>query len=219
MNITMENFMNAIGIYSYPSYMIAFEDWVENGQSSTTGANDALVHFTKLNLARSRRLEKTIELNPGLKQSIINLKDNYTWMVITEAWCGDSAQILPVIGAMAALNPAKIKLMILLRNEHPGLMDQYLTNGARAIPKVILLNDSTGKEVAVWGPRPAPAQKLLTEWKKNPDGKSWDDFERELHAWYAKDKTQTLQREWEQLMNNVEMEKIGIVNAILEKRA
>jgi hypothetical protein len=215
----MEDFMTAIGIYSYPSYMQAFEDWVEKRQSSTPDANDALVHFTKLNLARTRRIEKTIELAPGLRQALLDLKDNYTWMVITEAWCGDSAQILPVIGAMAAVNPGKIKLMILLRNEHPGLMDKYLTNGARAIPKVLLLNDSIGKEVAVWGPRPAPAQQLLTAWKRNPTGRSWEDFERDLHAWYAKDKTQTLQMEWEQLISQLELKKTGNNESMLEKRA
>ncbi len=75
-------------------------------------------------------------------------------------------------------------------------MDKYLTNGARAIPKLIATNETLDEEAFIWGPRPAPAQQLLVNWKNNPANKTWDDFEKELHEWYAKDKSNTLQSEF-----------------------
>lgn len=120
-----------------------------------------------MNWARTQRIHKTILLNQELKKAAEKLQHIYTWIVITEAWCGDSAQNLPVIAAIVNLNPEKIKLHILLRDENPELMDNYLTNGTRAIPKLIAVNETISKEAFVWGPRPLPAQEMLLQWKKN----------------------------------------------------
>lgn len=192
----MQTLLNEIGIFSYNSYYTSFEEWVKNGVTSSEKTSPALVEFTKLNWARTQRLHKTIEINPGLKKIVADLKHNYSWLVITEAWCGDSAQNLPVIAEIAKLNPEKIKLFVVLRDENPELMSNYLTNGAKAIPKLIVIDETINKESFTWGPRPAPAQQLLLNWKQNPEGKSWEEFERELHGWYAKDKTNTLQQEF-----------------------
>jgi hypothetical protein len=143
-------------------------------------------------------------LNPELKKAVEKIQHNYTWIVLTEAWCGDSAQNLPVIAEIAKLNPEKVKLFILLRDENPELMDKYLTNGARAIPKLIAINETLSKEAFVWGPRPTPAQEMLKNWKKNPAGKSWDDFEKDLHSWYAKDKSNTLQAEYLEIFKQLD---------------
>jgi hypothetical protein len=156
-----------------------------------------------LNWARTQRIHKTILLNQELKKAAEKLQHIYTWIVITEAWCGDSAQNLPVIAAIVNLNPEKIKLHILLRDENPELMDNYLTNGTRAIPKLIAVNETISKEAFVWGPRPLPAQEMLLQWKKKSGGKSWDDFEKDLHGWYAKDKTQTAQAEFLTLLKEM----------------
>ena len=195
--------LNALDLFTYESYLENFAGWVENKETSSKITTDALVEFTKLNLARTQRIHKTIAINPELKVLVEGLQHHYTWVVITEAWCGDSAQNLPVIAEIAKLNPEKIKLHILLRDENLKLMDQYLTNGARAIPKLFAVNDTLGTDAFVWGPRPASAQELLIAWKKNPEGKFWDDFEKELHGWYAKDKGQSLQQEFFQLLNSV----------------
>jgi len=149
-----------------------------------------------LNWARTQRIHKTITLSPELKMAAEKIQQTYIWMVLTEAWCGDSAQILPVIAEIAKLNPEKIKLYVLLRDENPELMNNYLTNGASAIPKLVIVNETSGKEVLVWGPRPSEAQELLQNWKTNPAGRSWDDFEKELHSWYTKDKTHSIQSEF-----------------------
>ena len=199
----MSTLLKALSLFTYESYLNHFEEWVKNGKTSSSNPSQAFIEFTKLNLTRTQRIHKTISINPDLKKAAENLQYSYTWMVITEAWCGDSAQNLPVIAEIAKLNPDEIKLYILLRDENAELMDNYLTNGARAIPKLIVVNETLGKEAFVWGPRPATAQELLSAWKKNPEKKSWYEFEKELHGWYAKDKTQSLQHELIQLLHSL----------------
>ena len=78
-------------------------------------------------------------------------------------------------------------------------MEQYLTNGSKSIPKLIAFN-SNAKELFTWGPRPVPAQELLMNWKKNPAGRNWEAFETELHTWYARDKSKTIQEEFVNLI-------------------
>lgn len=196
----MSTLLTELGVYTYERYLKHFEEWVQTRSTSSVPHSPELVEFTKLNWSRTQRIHKTISLDPELKKAVERIQHNYSWLVFTEAWCGDSAQNLPVITEIAKLNPEKIRLMILLRDENPILMDKYLTNGARAIPKLVAIDETMGKEAFVWGPRPAPAQELLVQWKKNPDNKSWDDFEKELHGWYAKDKTQTVQKEFLDLL-------------------
>ena len=197
----MTTLLSQVGSYTYENYLKQFNQWVHQGQTSSKDTSPTLVEFTKLNWARTQRLQKTILLNPEIKKSAKKIDYIYTWIVITEAWCGDSAQNIPVIAEIAKLNPEKIKLYIVLRDENPELMSKYLTEGARAIPKLIVIDDTLSKEVFTWGPRPKPAQEILKKWKRNPAGKSWEDFEKELHSWYAKDKTNTIQSEFSELLH------------------
>ncbi|MEO6706526.1 MAG: thioredoxin family protein, partial [Ginsengibacter sp.] len=143
----MTTILNQVGLYTYENYMKQFNQWVHKGHTSSKDTSPALVEFTKLNWARTQRLHKTILLNPEIKKSAEKMDHIYTWMVLTEAWCGDSAQNLPVIAEIAKLNPEKIKLYIVLRDKNPELMSKYLTDGAQAIPKLIALDDTLGKEV------------------------------------------------------------------------
>ena len=196
----MSTLLKKMGLFTYESYLKEFEEWVKSGRTSSENSTPALVEYTKLNIARTQRIHKTFSINPVLKKAIETIRHTYRWVVLTEAWCGDSAQNLPVIVEIAKLNPDKIKLYILLRDENAELMDNYLTKGARAIPKLIAVNETSGKEAFIWGPRPVHAQQLLTAWRNNPEGKSWDEFEKELHGWYAKDKTQSLQHEFIQIL-------------------
>lgn len=199
----MSTLLSEIGLYTYERYQKKFEDWVIKGETSSTANSPALVEYTKLNWARSQRIQKTVALRPELIKAAGAIQHTYSWIVLTEAWCGDSAQNLPVIAAIAGVNPEKIKLFILLREENPELMNNYLTNGAKAIPKLIAVNETLGEEAFVWGPRPAPAQDMLYQWKKNPAGKSWDEFEKDLHAWYAKDKAVSIQAEFLRLFSEM----------------
>lgn len=200
----MSTLFAEIGIYSYEGYLKMFEHWAQNLQSSKPDASEALIEYTRLNWVRTQRIHKTILLNPELEEAVKKIQHNYSWLVLTEAWCGDSAQNLPVIAEIAKLNPEKIKLYILLRDENPGLMDKYLTNGSRAIPKLVAINETLSKEAFIWGPRPAPARELLNNWKRDPAARSRDEFEKNLHGWYAKDKANTLQAEFLELVRKLD---------------
>ena len=171
-------------------------------ENKTTGPNQSLelLEYTKLNFQRLQRIEKTIALQPELIDILQNLTQPLTWVVLAEAWCGDVAQNLPLIAKMVDSSPS-LELFILLRDENPEVMDAYLTNGTRSIPKLICLKQEDLSEKGQWGPRPQPAQNMLLEHKKNPLS-SKAEFTKNLHAWYAKDKGNTLQQEFLQLLKS-----------------
>ena len=107
-------------------------------------------------------------------------------LVISEGWCGDAAQILPVIHKMAETTD-KLNLQIVLRDDNPELMDAYLTNGSRSIPKLILLDKETLEPINNWGPRPAEAAKLIADFKEK-HGVINEEAKTELQKWYLHDK-------------------------------
>jgi len=123
---------------------------------------------------------------------LLQISSPTTWLVITEGWCGDAAQNLPFLNKMAELNP-NITLKLVLRDEHPELMDEFLTNGGRSIPKVIGLDESLNV-LGSWGPKPIPMQKEFLENKVSQE-RTGKEFTEYLHLWYAKDKGLTLQNE------------------------
>jgi len=154
----MSTLLTEVGLFSYDSYLRKFENWVKEAGSSSSQPTAELIEFTRLNWARTQRIHHTVVLQESLKKEVMKLDHSYSWIVLTEAWCGDSAQNLPVIAEIAALNPEKIKLYLLLRDQNPEFMDNYLTNGSRAIPKLVCIDETLNKEAFVWGPRPAAAQ-------------------------------------------------------------
>lgn len=190
--ITKETISQA---YSYTSYRELINRFVAENKTSGEKQTPSRIEFTKLNSHRMNRLDKTIMLLPALQQKLNEITFNQTWLVLSEAWCGDSAQIVPVLEKIATASQNKIELKILFRDENPLVMDCVLTNGTRSVPKLIALNTDTLQMLGTWGPRPLPAQQIMLNWKSNQETISWDDFEKELHTWYAHDKSQTMQRE------------------------
>jgi glutaredoxin-related protein len=123
-------------------------------------------------------------------------------MVITENWCGDSAQNLPYLAKISKLNN-NIKLRIILRDSHPEIMDSYLTNGTRSIPKLVVF-DAEGNERFSWGPRPMEVQKLFSQWKA--EGIVKPELYEKLHLWYSKDKGKSIEKEILQLIQSLNLE-------------
>ena len=183
----------------YPTYAAQVDSLVALGKTSGPVQNDYLANYTRLNQARMRRIHTHVELLPELQAAIIALATPQTWLVLTEAWCGDAAQNIPILARLAALNP-NIKLRMLYRDEHLELMDAYLTNGGRSIPKMIVLRDSDHTVLGTWGPRPAAAQAIMDAWKQDPRGRTKEDVIQDVVAWYVQDKGQSLQRELLQLL-------------------
>ncbi|NJN26762.1 MAG: thioredoxin family protein [Cyclobacteriaceae bacterium] len=152
-------------IISYPDFINWIDQLVESGSTSGLNQSEALVQFTKLNLSRMLRIHKTFIVDAAWRALSKEGFRKQQWVVITEAWCGDSAQILPIIHKISENSQGKIELNIVLRDQHPELMEKYHTNGSRSIPKLIAF-DEQGNELFAWGPRPVPAQLLFANWKK-----------------------------------------------------
>jgi len=147
--------------------------------------------FIPLNLQRTRRIGKTYTVGPELLRQLDALREPQTWMVLTENWCGDSAQSLPYLAQIADAS-ALITLRILARDENLDLMDRYLTGGARSIPKLVAF-DARGRELFRWGPRPRPAVELME--REKAAGTPKEEILPQLHKWYAQDRGRTLEAE------------------------
>lgn len=185
--------------FRYQEYMDLMEDLVLS-ESTTGEINKDRVDFTALNHKRSQRLNKKIQLSE-LETTIFNgLKMKQTWLVITESWCGDAAQTLPVLNKIAEASE-NIELRIILRDEHPELMDNFLTNGTRSIPKLIILNADL-EVITTWGPRTAAATKLVNDYKEK-FGKIDAEFKTQLQIWYNKDKGMSMINELSELVQKI----------------
>lgn len=162
-------------------------------ENKTTGEDhsEAMLHFTRMNLKRMNRWMKTGEINPETKEVIIQIEEPQTWVLLTEAWCGDAAHIVPFISKMAALNE-NVTLEIKLRDENLGLMDRYLTNGGRSIPKLIAF-DVNGQELFNWGPRPKAIQDEFLKLKNA--GLPSEEVKIALQRLYNQDKGAQVQME------------------------
>tara|TARA_R110002111_G_scaffold17236_2_gene43396 strand:- start:357 stop:977 length:621 start_codon:yes stop_codon:yes gene_type:complete len=178
---------------SYDSYMNLLIDLLAEGK--TTGANqsEAMVEYGKMNVQRMKRLNKTIQLQQELKDVLSGLTRKMTFLVLTEGWCGDAAQNVPVFNKLVE-HTTNIDLKLILRDENLEIMDAYLTNGGRSIPKLIALDSSTLEVIGTWGPRPEAAQFMVTEFKKIENG-DYSEFVKEVQLWYARDKTNAMQNE------------------------
>ncbi len=157
-----------------------------------------LHNFTKLNQRRTIRILKTYKPSDEIKNAVSRIKDKQTWLIITEDWCGDSAQNIPYLFKMVEENE-NIEFKIIYRDENLDIIDKYLTNGGRAIPKIVGF-DNAGNELFQWGPRPEVAKQLVKNWKK--EGFAPPEFNEKLHFWYAKDKGKTLEKEFVELLQS-----------------
>ncbi|MBK9932229.1 MAG: thioredoxin family protein [Saprospiraceae bacterium] len=154
--------------------------------------DDTIRAYIKLNQSRMHRVEMTYTLSEGIKNQLKGLRHKMYWLVITAHWCGDAAQNLPVFNAVAEASNGKIEMKLVYRDQYPELMNAYLTNGARSIPKIIQL-DRHFNTTGIWGPRPGAAQKLVNDLKSNPE--TAPGYANQLHLWYAKDKHKSLEVE------------------------
>lgn len=188
--------------YTYQAYRQLIDDLLAQGKSTGPKQSEELTAFSALNVQRMQRLDKTVKVQAALAAAAASLQGKYLWLIITEGWCGDAAQLLPVIEAVAQASGSHLSTRYVLRDEHPELMDQYLTGGGRAMPKLLVLHPDTLAEITHWGPRPAPAQELVLKLKA--EGATHEEFSLQLHTWYAHDRTQTTQTELLALVQGLE---------------
>lgn len=180
---------------SYSEYLSRFEKEMKDGTATT------MADKLPINWQRNSRINKHFVLDDDSIESLNNLVHKRYWLVITEHWCGDSAQIIPVINKIAESSNGKIELRLIYRDSNLTLMNAHLTNGGKSIPKLIQLNSNF--EVTVeYGSRPAMAQKLVMDLKINPATAT--KYSEVLHKWYAKDQQVQIQRELMALVNKLD---------------
>ena len=175
---------------SYVAYRTLISDLLASGKSSGAIQSEALLTYSKLNDKRMKRLDKTSKLSQETIVALKSIDAPVTWLVLTEGWCGDAAQSLPIINKIAS-ESTQITLKIILRDDHEELMNHFLTNGGKSIPKLIALN--TKNEVLnTWGPRPSVATKMVKNYKEK-HGQLDASFKQDLQIWYNKDKGVNIQ--------------------------
>ena len=189
-------------VFSYNEFYEWMSELSKEGKSSGEDQSEVMAEYTSLNNKRMKRLNNTVKLQPEFIELIEAIKKPQTWYLITETWCGDSAQNLPVIAKIAAASNEKIDLRIILRDENPEWIDKYRTNGGKSIPKLVSF-DQEGEELFSWGLRPLSAHPILLHWKENPLEVTKADFEKELHTWYAQDKSLSLQKEFVEIFEKL----------------
>ena len=193
-----------INSHSYNEYRKIISDLLFQGKSSGAIQSEDLTHYSSLNETRMHRLDKTIKISDENLLKLQALKNEYIWLVISEGWCGDAAQLLPIFNKMDEVSD-KIEMKIVFRDENEELMNLFLTNGAKAIPKLIILDKNTLNAEGNWGPRPKGAIDLIQNYKDN--FRVIDETAKaELQLWYLHDKGLSTQNEVAELLLAIESE-------------
>lgn len=185
---------------TYSEYKKLFVTDIERTDADILNDLEKKKHEARIiNLHRTNRLEKTYFPSEQTLEVLNQINFKQKWMILSENWCGDSAQNIPIIQKIASLNH-NIELRFFLRDSNTEIMDIYLTNGKRSIPKLIAF-DEMGIELFQWGPRPKSANDIVQKLRDENIDK--DEMNKHLHFWYAKNKGQEIEAELIGLLKNV----------------
>jgi thiol-disulfide isomerase/thioredoxin len=185
---------------SYQQYRAFVEAHTLSGTNSGDELTEALTTYTVLNNQRMKRLDKTLKFLPEYQEFLGAFDKEVYFLIITESWCGDAAQTMPMMNKVA--NAAGIDFKVVLRDENPMLMDQFLTNGGRSIAKLILIDKNTHLPLTTWGPRPTKATQLVAD-EKAAKGVLLPEFKQELQNWYNKDKGKDTEKDLVEMLKTV----------------
>lgn len=186
---------------SYPEYRAFVSEALQN-EPEKLQIDDSMLSYAQLNETRLKRLDKTTKISDDNVLKMEQLSRKHIWLVITESWCGDAAQNLPIMNKLALLSES-IDLRLVFRDQNLELMDAFLTNGGRAIPKLLVLDAETKEVVGEWGPRPAGAVAYVENYKATHG--SFDDAGKEgLFKWYNENKGREAEEELVGLMTQLE---------------
>lgn len=187
---------------TYGEYLELIDSLLEQGKTTGPDQSDSMVGYGKLNRQRMKRLDKTFEITDETRSFMAEIDRAQIWLVITEGWCGDAAQNLPLIEKIAAASDL-VETKYVLRDENSDLMDAYLTNGARSIPKLIAVDAATFEEIGQWGSRPAEATALFAKLKA--EGMEKSDILERIQRWYLADAGVAIQKEFRMLVEKWSM--------------
>ncbi len=184
---------------TFAEYEKCIDDLLAEGKTTGPNQSEAMVGYGRLNRQRMERLGKTVELGNEVRAALRSAGRKMIWLILTEGWCGDAAQNIPVIEKIAVASE-NIETRYLLRDENPELIDQFLTNEARAIPKLIAIDAETFEILGSWGARPEKAQELYVRLRE--EGIAKPQIMEELQRWYNADRSNSLQIEFSSLIKN-----------------
>ena len=188
---------------TYEAYRNTIDTLLKEGKSTGHEQSADLTHYSELNVTRMNRLEKTMTIAAEFVEQLKALKGDYLWLVISEGWCGDAAQLVPIFHKMAELSP-NIEMKIALRDDNNALMNLFLTNGARSIPKLIVIDKNTLEVLGDFGPRPQEAKQLILDYKAE-HGVVDETAKTNLQLWYLHDKGLSTQQEIMAVMASAEL--------------
>jgi hypothetical protein len=194
-------------VLTYTEYFAKTVDLLKEGKTSTTETkpNPKIHAYTQENVERMQNLDVSTVLTAETLDKLATINAPQTWLTISEGWCGDASQIVPVIEQMAAANP-NITHRLIFRDEHLDIMDAFLTDGGRSIPKTVIL-DNNWKVLNTWGPRPTGLQIVVDDLRqkmslmtKEEQKAYFEDVKKVVHDWYNNDKTTQIQREFSAIL-------------------
>ncbi|MCB0458486.1 MAG: thioredoxin family protein [Flavobacteriaceae bacterium] len=182
---------------TYSEYRRLVTDLLNEGKSTSSTQSEELLNYSKLNDSRMKRLDKTFHLDDETTDALKKLDVDYLWLVITEGWCGDASQSVPIMNAIA--ETASIDMKIVLRDENEALMNHFLTNGGKAIPKLIMLQKETLEVLNTWGPRPKELADIIIAYKEQ-HGTLDDTIKKDTQVWYNTNKGKAIVEELLELL-------------------
>lgn len=180
------------GAMDYAEYRLKIDELYNQNLVTGQEQRPDLLDYTKMNIQRMNRWDKHFDPSIAMKAAMAKINDPQTWLIITEGWCGDSAQIVPAVIKIAGLNPL-ITTKLFFRDEHPEIMNQFLTDGKRSIP-IIAAMDDQNRVLWRWGSRPAEGQEIIDNAKRT--GEEMHLAKEKLQLWYARNKQEALMKEF-----------------------
>jgi hypothetical protein len=204
----MSNILENLSVINKPTRFLTFEEHHQELKEKLEKINPTDLeglelerhNYRAINLQRTNRIIKTYSPSQEIIDAVNKINDKQNWIVITEDWCGDSAQTIPYIQKFISHNP-NIELKIILRDDNYDFADEIIKEGnPRSIPRVLAF-DELGNLVFMWGSRPKEAQEIVTQGKAQ--GKTKEEFNKDLHLWYGRDRGKTLEKEFIEILNSL----------------
>ncbi len=183
---------------NYNAFRTMVTKLLAEGKVTGLEQKPSYLEYTKLNDHRMNRWDKHFQPSVQMLRTVADIDQPRIWLMITEGWCGDSAQILPAVANIAAHNKL-IDLRVILRDENDEIMQKFLTNGTRSVPILVCL-DQNFRVLWHWGPRPKGALELIARAKQ--EGTESSVWKEALHLWYARNKQEDLQAELIELIRS-----------------
>ncbi len=177
---------------SYDQYRELVERLFANGQVTGNLQTEEYLRFTELNIHRMNKWDKHYKVSEDVCNIMGQLEEEEIWLVISEGWCGDAAHNLPVMKKVADCSD-KVSFRVVLRDENPELMDKFLTNGTRSIPKLIRIRLADGEVIDTWGSRTTEGQNVIDTLKAA--GKSIAEAKEGLQLWYGRNRGRSMESE------------------------